>query len=133
MHLPTLARTDRTLEIHMNQPKWKSAEQDPFTEADLAHIAQEYADHETILSGMDSDDARSLWKLADGYLVYAPDANTIRIGRGLIYSQISWWVDLQSQLAPTHGQPTYGWEYQAHFPGAFTADWVNWLYSQWLG
>ncbi|ORI21818.1 hypothetical protein BH686_04285 [Rhodococcus erythropolis] len=133
MHLPALGRPDRTLEIHMNQPMWKSTEQDPFTEADLARIEQEYADHETLVSGMDPEQARSLWELEDGYLVFAAEVNTIRIGRGHIYGLSSWWVDLQSQMAPTHGHPTDGWEYQAHFPGAFTPDWINWLYTQWFG
>ncbi|KLN73038.1 hypothetical protein AS032_31910 [Rhodococcus qingshengii] len=133
MHTPSLFDTVRTLEITMNQPRWNTTELDPFTEADLARIAQEYVDHEEILSGMDPDEARSFWKLEDGYLVFTVDANTIRIGHGLIDAQTSWWVDLQTQVAPTHGQPTYGWEYQSHFPGIFTADWVNWLYNQWLG
>lgn len=133
MHTPSLFETVRTLEITMNQPRWNTTEQVPFTEADLARIAQEYVDHEEILCGMDPDEARSFWELKDGYLVFTVDANTIRIGHGLIDAQTSWWVDLQIQVAPTHGQPTYGWEYQAHFPGTFTADWINWLYSQWLG
>lgn len=133
MHTPSLFDTVRTLEITMNQPMWNTTEQVPFTEADLARIAQEDADHEAILGDMDPEQAHGFWGLEDGYLVYAPDVNTVRFGRGLIKGQTSWWVDLQTQLAPTHGQPTYGWEYQAHFPGTFTTDWVDWLYSQWLG
>ncbi|MFK4362370.1 hypothetical protein [Rhodococcus sp. 27YEA6] len=133
MDIPSIALPDRKLEITMNRPTWNTTEQVPFTEADLARIEQEYADHHAILSGMDPEQARSLWELEDGYLVHMVEANTIRIGRGLIDDQTSWWVDLQSQLAPAHGHVTWGWVYQAHFPGAFTADWVNWLYSQWLG
>ena len=124
---------DRTLEITMNSPLWRATELDPFTEDDLARIAQEYADHEDILCGMDPDEARSYWKLEDGHLVYAPDVRTIRIGHGLIGGETFWWVDVRTSMSPTHGQPVYGWEYHAHFPGTFTADWINWLYSQWFG
>lgn len=125
---------DRTLEITMNQPKWRTTEQDPFTEDDLERIARACGEHLALLSGgaIDPAECRDEWKLEDGYLVYAPEINTIRIGRGLIEEQTSWWVDVQRSLCPAHGQPSYGWEYQAHFPGIFTADWVNWLYSQWL-
>ncbi len=131
-HQPGIALPDRTLEITMNAPSWRKAELDPFTEVDLPRIAQQYADHETILCDMDPDEARSYWDLEDGYLRYTPEGNNIRIGRGLINGQTSWWVDVQTQLAPTTGDPPYGWEYYAHFPGTFTADWVNWLYWHWL-
>ncbi|MDV8070847.1 hypothetical protein R4P64_30445 [Rhodococcus sp. IEGM 1366] len=102
IHTPGIRRPDRTLEITMNSPFWNTTEQDPFTEQDLTRIAQEYADDETILCGMDPDEARSFWELEDGYLVYAPDPHvaTIRIGRGRINGQTSRWVDQHSSLGP---------------------------------
>lgn len=128
-------RETRTLEIQMTLPRFRSTEQTPFTEEDLDTISRRCGE---IMSD-DTDGNYGVeavmkeWTLEDGYLVYRPgELAAIRIGRGSIEDETSWWVDVEDHLSPCHGFASSGWRYQAHFPGIFTADWVNWIYRQWL-
>ncbi|MCJ0901650.1 hypothetical protein MTX38_31690, partial [Rhodococcus sp. ARC_M13] len=48
------------------------------------------------------------------------------------HDETAWWVDIKDWARPCHGSAVPKWEYQAHFPGIFTVDWVGWIYAQWI-
>lgn len=126
-------RKTRTLEIDMTLPEFGSTKQIPFTESDLDTFSRQYSEmvlrtYEYTSVEQEMED----WSLQDGYLVFAPEVGTIRIARGTVDDETAWWVDIKDWARPCHGSAVPKWEYQAHFPGIFTVDWVGWIYAQWI-
>ncbi|MFK4362371.1 hypothetical protein [Rhodococcus sp. 27YEA6] len=127
-------REPRTLEIEMDSPGFRTTDLHPFTEADLETFSRCYGEMMfDATEGNDSvEETMEDWTLVDGYLVYTPIISAIRIGRGTIKGETSWWVDSQDYVMPCHGTGAHVWRYQAHFPGVFTVEWINWIYTQWF-